>query len=124
MKKLILSAAFVVLGSFAFAQQTTPTAKKENFEAKQQERLAKMKTDLNLTDAQVVKIKELHEKKRAAKMDQMKEQRQEMKLKMEKNNEDMKQILTPDQYTKWQEMKKQKMAEHKGMRKEKMEMKK
>lgn len=124
MKKLILSVAFVVVGSFAFAQQTTPTAKKENFEAKQQERLAKMKTDLNLTDAQVVKIKELHEKKRAVKMDQMKEQRQEMKLKMEKNNEDMKQILRPDQYTKWQEMKKQKMAEHKGMRKEKMEMKK
>lgn len=124
MKKIILSAAFVVVGSFAFAQQATPMAKKENFEAKQQEYLSQMKTNLNLTDAQVVKVKELQDKRRAAKMAQMTEQRQEMKLKMEKNNEEMKQILTPDQYTKWQELKKQKMAQHKEVRKEKMEMKK
>lgn len=123
MKKVILSSAFLVLGVFAFAQQSNMD-KKANFEEKRTERLAKMKTELNLTDTQVAQIKTLQDKKMEARKMEMTQQKQDkhqaMKLKMEQNDQDMKNILTPEQYTKWQEKKQQKMAE----RKNKMPMKK
>lgn len=120
MKKIILSTAFLVLGTFAFSQQATKMDKKVDFQAKQQERLAKMKTEYNLSDTQVAQIKTLQDKKMEARKADMKieksEKRQEMKAKMDQNDQDMKNILTSDQYKKWQDNKQQKMAE----RKEKM----
>lgn len=66
MKKLVLSLAFLSVASFATAQQNQQRkpkteAEKAEMQAKraekQNEHLAKMKADLNLSDAQVAKIK-------------------------------------------------------------------
>ncbi len=124
MKKIILSSAFLVLGVFAFSQQTMSADKKADFQAKQQEKMMKMKTEYNLSDTQVAQIKALHESKMEARKAEIKvektEKRQQMKAKMEQNDQDMKNILTAEQYKKWQDNKQQKMAE----RKEKMNAKK
>lgn len=116
MKKIILSAAFIVLGTLAFAQKTDGD-KKVKFEEKRTERLAKLKTELNLSDAQVTQIKALQDKKMEARKADMQmekaDRRKEMKTKMDQNDQDMKSILTPEQYKKWQEKKEQKMQERK-----------
>lgn len=123
MKKIILSAAFIALGTLAFAQKNDGD-RKAKFEEKRTERLAQLKSELNLTDAQVAQIKVLQDKKmetRKAEMQVEKADRQkEMKAKMDQNDKDMKSILTPEQYKKWQEKKEQKMQE----RKDKMATKK
>ena len=123
MKKLILSAAFMALGTFAMAQQaqsSTMQSKrgdmKQNMEMRQQKQLDKMKTDLNLSDDQVMKIK-------AMQQDRMQEMKNNMaaskdaKMANHKNaKEQMKQILTPEQYTKWESHMKDKMEKGKGNR--------
>ena len=65
MKKIVLSAAFVILGTFAMAQQTPMMNKKDpaQMEQKRQEKLKVMQTELNLTNAQVAQIKALQDKK-------------------------------------------------------------
>lgn len=72
MKKLVLAIAFIGMGSFAMAQQTTPQDKqaraaemKQKMEQKQQEHLDQMQKDLNLNQSQVAQIKELHNKRKA-----------------------------------------------------------
>lgn len=129
MKKLVLSAAFVAIGTFAMAQQSPMMQKKDpaQMEQKRQEKMKAMQTELQLSDAQMTKIKELQEKRmaerkqaapqmqaeRKAKMEQMKARHDEM-------NAEMKQILTPAQYQKWEANKKAKMQARKG----KMQMRK
>ncbi|WP_417427648.1 hypothetical protein [Halpernia sp.] len=123
MKKLFLSMAFVGLGTFAMAQQTESSTNnmkrgdmKQNMEMKQQKHLDKMKTELNLTDAQVLKIKALQQKmsdERKAKMADRKAAK--MNKRGDVKNE-MKQILTPEQYTKWETKMHDKMAKMKGKR--------
>ncbi len=65
MKKIVLSAAFVVIGTFAMAQQKPMMHKKDpaQMEQKRQEKLKMMQTELNLTSAQVAQIKALQDKK-------------------------------------------------------------
>ncbi|WP_374443575.1 Spy/CpxP family protein refolding chaperone [Epilithonimonas sp.] len=109
MKKLFLTAAFLGLGVFGFAQ-TTPD-RKADFEQKKAERMQKMKQELNLTDAQVAQIKALHEQKAAERKQDMAAKRED-RMKMMKDNEaEMQKILTPDQFKKFQEMKAKRMAE-------------
>lgn len=120
MKKLILSVAFLGLGVWGFAQQAisadnqqkketkradfqqkrdAKNANSANFQQKNDERrLQKMKTDLNLTDAQVNQIKDLNTKKGAQRKD---------------NDAEIQKILTPDQYKKFQELKTKKVSEQK-----------
>jgi len=112
MKKLFLTAAFLGLGVFGFAQTTQ--ARKADFEQKKAERLQKMKQELNLSDAQVAQIKALHERKAAERKQEMLAKKED-RMKMMKDNEaDMQKILTPEQYKKFQELKAKKMAERKG----------
>ncbi|WP_390452104.1 hypothetical protein [Chryseobacterium sp. Alg-005] len=132
MKKLILALAFIGMGSFAMAQQTTPQDKKvkraemqQKMQQREQEHLAQMQKDLNLNASQVDKIKALHEKRKAemkadfaknkeareAKMEQMKQKRAQM-------DAEMKQILTPEQYDKWQADRKAKMEQRHAMMKD------
>ncbi len=112
MKKLFLTAAFLGLGVFGFAQTTQ--ARKADFEQKKAERLQKMKQELNLSDAQVAQIKALHEQKAAERKQEMLAKKED-RMKMMKDNEaDMQKILTPEQYKKFQELKAKKMAERKG----------
>lgn len=114
------------------AQQTPMMQHKDpaQMEQKRAEKLKMMKSELNLTDAQVAKIKTLQDKK----MEEMKQnapQRQAerkakmeaMKAKREQWNAEMKQILTPEQYQKWEAKQKENMQNrHKNM--QNMQMKK
>lgn len=123
MKKLILSAAFLTVGTFAMAQQNTPSLQKNpaQMEQKRAEKMKQMQTDLNLNADQVTKIQALHDRKmadRKANEPQMKAERQAkidaMKAKKEQYKAEMKQILTPEQYQKWEASKKDKMRMNKG----------
>lgn len=123
MKKLILSAAFLTIGTFAIAQQNGASLQKNpaQMEQKRAEKMKMMQAELNLNADQVAKIEALHAKKMAEKKanaPQMKAERQAkmeaMKAKREQYNAEMKQILTPAQYTKWEASKKEKMQMRKG----------
>ena len=67
MKKLILSAAFLSIGTFAMAQQESLSMQKNpaQMEQKRADKLKMMQTELNLTNAQVAQIKALQDKKMA-----------------------------------------------------------
>lgn len=138
MKKLVLAIAFIGMGSFAMAQQTTPQDKQakraemqQKMQQRDQEHIEKMQKDLNLNQTQVAQIKDLHEKRKAemkAEFDKNKGERQakmeKMKVKREQMDADMKKILTPQQYDKWQADRKVKMAQRKaGMKGGKMMVK-
>ncbi|PZU81201.1 MAG: hypothetical protein DI529_15845 [Chryseobacterium sp.] len=109
MKKLILSAAFLGLGVFGFAQTTA----KADYSQKKAERLQQMKQELNLTDAQVAQLKALHESKAAERKQEMTAKKEDRMQKMKENEAEMQKILTPEQYKKFQELKAKKMAERK-----------
>ena len=132
MKKIVLSAAFVILGTFAMAQQTPMMNKKDpaQMEQKRQEKLKVMQTELNLTNAQVAQIKALQDKKMAEKQQNAPQMQAERKAKMEAMkarqeqwNAEMRKILTPEQYQKWETKKKQNM-QNKGQKMKKHQMRK
>ena len=132
MKKIVLSAAFVILGTFAMAQQTPMMNKKDpaQMEQKRQEKLKMMQTELNLTNAQVAQIKALQDKKMAEKQQNAPQMQAERKAKMEAMkarqeqwNAEMRKILTPEQYTKW-EAKKQQNMQNKRQKVQQHQMKK
>lgn len=132
MKKIVFSAAFVVMGTFAMAQQTPMMNKKDpaEMEQKRQEKLKMMQAELNLTSAQVAQINALQDKKMAERkqnVSQMQEQRkakmEAMKERQEQWNAEMRKILTPEQYTKW-EAKKQQNMQNKRQKMQQHQMKK
>lgn len=110
MKKLILSVAFLGLGVFGFAQQTS----KADMAQKRAEHLQQMKQELNLTDAQVAQLKTLHEANAAERQQEMASKKAERMQKMQQNNAELQKILTPEQYKKYQDIKAKKMAEKKA----------
>jgi len=109
MKKLILSAAFLGLGVFGFAQTTS----KVDYSQKKAEHLQKMKAELNLTDAQVAQLKALHESKAAERKQDMTAKNEDRMQRMKENETEMQKILTPEQFKKYQDLKAKKMAERK-----------
>lgn len=126
MKKTILSIAFVVLGTFTFAQQTEikkmegVKPSKAQLQSRQEEKLKELKTQLGLSDDQVSKIKALNDKKMEARKQQIEQGKadraqkmQEMKSKKEEYDNEMKQILTTEQYKKWESVRAEKMQEKK-----------
>ena len=132
MKKIVLSAAFVIIGTFAMAQQTPMMNKKDpaQMEQKRQEKLKVMQTELNLTNAQVAQIKALQDKKMAERQQNAPQMQAERKAKMEAMkarqeqwNAEMRKILTPEQYQKWETKKKQNM-QNKGQKMKKHQMRK
>lgn len=125
MKKVILSAAMIAIGTFAMAQQNKMTRNMDpaQMEQKRAEKLQSMKSELNLSDAQVTKIKSLQDAKisqKKANEPQMQAERkmkmEEMKKQREQWKSQMKQILTPEQYAKWE----QKQADKMKMKGDKM----
>lgn len=112
MKKLILSVAFLGLGVFGFAQQSKSA--NVDHSQKKAEHLQKMKQELNLTDAQVLQLKTLHEKKAVDRKADFAAKKEDRMQKMKQNEAEMQKILTPDQFKKYQEMKAKKMAERKA----------
>ena len=121
MKKLFLSMAIFGLGTFAMAQQTQSSTMnmkhgnmKHNMAMHQQKQLDKMRTDLNLNDDQVMKIKAMQQERMQDRQNKM-AAHNETKMQNHKNaKEKMRQILTPDQYSKWESQMKNKMAKGKG----------
>ena len=112
---LVLSTA---VGAFASQQQGKMGKGKPTID----EQVARMKTNLNLTDQQATQVKELlekHEQDRQAwrssnpkpTKEQMQTHRKQMYQQMD---EGLKKILTPEQYKKHQEMMQQRM--HHGMK--------
>jgi len=123
MKKIVLGAAFAVIGTFAMAQQTPMMNKKDpaQMEQKRVEKMKMMQTELNLSNAQVAQIKALHDKKMAERKQnapQMQAERKAkmaaMKAKREQWNAEMRQILTPEQYKKWEAKQQQNMQNKKS----------
>ena len=120
MKKLVLGAAFLTLGTFAMAQQNQRMQKMDpaKMEQKRAENMKQMQTDLNPNDAQVNKIKALQDQRMAERKEnapQMQAQRkarmEKMQAKRDQHQAEMKQILTPEQYQKWEGMRKDKMQQ-------------
>ena len=111
MKKLILSAAFLGLGVFGFAQQSKSIS--GDHIQKKAEHLQKMKQELNLTDAQVLQLKALHEKKAVERKADFAAKKEDRMQKMKQNEAEMQKILTPEQFKKFQQMKARKMAQKK-----------
>ena len=111
MKKLILSAAFLGLGVFGFAQQSKSIS--GDHTQKKAEHLQKMKQELNLTDAQVLQLKALHEKKALERKADFAAKKEDRMQKMKQNEAEMQKILTPEQFKKFQQMKARKMAQKK-----------
>lgn len=135
MKKLVLAIAFIGIGSFAMAQQTTTPqdkqARRAEMQQREQEHLDQMQKDLNLNQSQVAQIKSLHEKRKTemkAEFDNNKEARQAkmeaMKAKKAQMDADMKKILTPEQYDKWQADRKAKMEQRMATMKDRKMMRK
>ena len=90
----------------------------QKMQEREQENLAQMQKDLNLSKDQMTKIQALHEKKKAemrADFEKNKQDRmarmEEMKAKREEMDKQMKSILSQDQYTKWQADRKAKMEQ-------------
>ncbi|MNT79922.1 periplasmic repressor CpxP [compost metagenome] len=73
-----------------------------------------MKQELNLTDAQVLQLKTLHEKKAVERKADFDTKKGDRMQKMKENEAEMQKILTPDQFNKYKEMKAKKMAERKA----------
>ena len=131
MKKLVLSVALVAMGTFAMAQQNQRMQKMDpaRMEQKRADHMKQMQTDLNLSEAQVTKIKVLQDQRMAERKEnapQMQAERKakmdQMKAKRDQNEAEMKNILTPAQYQKWEAMKKEKMQERGKMMKGKKMM--
>ena len=131
MKKLVLSVAFIAVGTFAMAQQNQRMQKMDpaKMEQKRADHMKQMQTDLNLSEAQVTKIKVLQDQRMAERKEnapQMQAERKarmdQMKMKRDQNQAEMKNILTPAQYQKWEAMKKEKMQERGKMMKGKKMM--
>ena len=131
MKKLVLSVAFVAVGTFAMAQQNQRMQKMDpaKMEQKRADHMKQMQTDLNLSEAQVTKMKVLQDQRMAERKEnapQMQAERKakmdQMKAKRDQNEAEMKNILTPAQYQKWEAMKKEKMQERGKMMKGKKMM--
>lgn len=126
MKKLVLSVALVAMGTFAMAQQNQRMQKKDpaKMEQKRADHMKQMQMDLNLSQAQVSKIKVLQDQRMAERKEnapQMQAERKakmdQMKAKRDQNEAEMKNILTPAQYQKWEAMKKERMQERGKMMK-------
>lgn len=127
MKKIILSVLLMGFAGFGYAQTTTP----RNMQTTQTMRsmkphknghaqLNRMKSNLNLTDKQIAKIKALKEKNQKENEKFRNETRKKKLARQAKNEKEMKRILTPAQYQKWQankDRRRAKMAQRKSQNK-------
>lgn len=124
MNRIVLGFAFAALGVFANAQQTQKIKKMDpaKMEQKRANHLQKMKAELNLTDAQVAKIKDLQDSRIAERklkapqrQAERKAKREMMQAKRAKHNAEMQQILTAEQFKKYQEKQNDRKMQHKKM---------
>lgn len=114
-----LFVALVMAAGVAFAAQQQGQMGRKGKPTIEQ-RVSRMKADLNLTDQQTAQVKELYEKQEKdrqawrsnnpnATTEEVREHRQKMWRQM---NEGLKKILTPEQYKKHEEMMRRGMKRH------------
>ena len=127
MKKIVLTAAFSLIGAtgVAFGQDTTTSTTKPQIaqefpiESKMQQYWKKVNKDLNLSSEQNIKVQNLYENNFIEQKKMMEENQKKMQefmqSKQEYNDTEMKKILTPEQYTKWKGMMEQKKSKHHKM---------
>lgn len=127
MKKIFLSIVSVALGTFAMAQQNKQMHRMDvaKIEQKSADQLKQMQTELNLSEAQITKIKVLQDKRIAERKEnapniqaERKAKMEQIKIKRDQNQAEMKNILTPEQYQKWETIKDAKMQQRRKMIKE------
>lgn len=124
MKKLIIGIALVAVGTFAQAQQRNDmhTRSPQQMEQRRAENLKKMQSDLDLSEAQVAKLRTVQDAKWAERRENAPKMRAERRAKMQamkakrmEYDKEVKGILAPEQYTKWKAMNQQKMQNKKQM---------
>lgn len=78
----------------------------------------KLRKELNLSDEQVAKLSQLHEKQLTERQKlqddhrkSMESHREAMKAQMEAHKAEMKKLLTPEQYKKWEELRFERMED-------------
>lgn len=123
MKKLAAILTICALSSITFAQEKLKS-ERISPEKKQEMKIQKMETELNLTPEQKVKIEAIEakyapiEKKQRDKQEEL---RQEMKNTRVQKREEIKLVLTPDQLKQMEEKKELKKAEIKEHRHERIQ---
>ncbi len=91
MKKIVITAAILLAGATAFAQ------KDPQHGGRSEQRMEKLKTELQLSDEQYNKIKTISEEHRASQEKQRKAAREEWKS-------EVKEVLNKEQLAKFEEM--------------------
>lgn len=78
----------------------------------------KLRKELNLSDEQVAKLSQMHEKQLTERQKlqddrrkSMESHREAMKAQMEAHKAEMKKLLTPEQYKKWEELRFERMED-------------
>jgi Spy/CpxP family protein refolding chaperone len=101
---------FLVLGMFAFTAINANAQDKNNNEVSRDQKLQELKKDLSLTEAQVLKIKQIE--------DNYKEEKLELKKKMKeirkKEFDEIDNVFTPEQKAKLKELRAKKHQNRKG----------
>lgn len=123
MKKLII-AAVLMMGMTTFAQE------KLSSQQRNEKHLAKLTTELSLTEKQQKEVGAIlaeQSAKREAKIENRKKlseaNREERKAEMQSNDAKIKAVLTPEQTKKWEELKAKKKEEFKEKRQKNKEAK-
>lgn len=122
MKKIIVSFAIIAFGGFAMAQEQTPSVStKEAVQPRSEyfeNEIKILKTELSLSDDQVVKLRAANDKRREemaalrqARKEQNAEQMKKMQATKRERDADVKEILSAEQYDKFQQYQERKRKE-------------
>lgn len=116
MKKIILAFAVMMITTISmFGQTQTAKQPQRSPEERTEKMIAKMKTDLALSDEQISKLKPLilkREQQRKETHEKMDNAKDDVRKAMKESEEEIKKILTPEQYEKLKQMRKEMREKH------------
>ncbi|HET6225351.1 MAG TPA: hypothetical protein VFF27_03665 [Bacteroidia bacterium] len=115
MKRIILAFAVIMITAITMVGQTQAAKPQKSPEERTEKIIAKMKTDLSLSDDQVSKLKPLilkREQQRKEMHEKMDDAKVDAKKAMKDSEEEFKKILTPEQYEKLKQIRKEMHDKH------------
>lgn len=116
MRKIILAFAVIMITSISmFGQAQAAKQSSKSPEERTEKIVAKMKTDLALSDDQISKLKPLilkREQQRKEIHEKMDDAKDDAKKAMKESEEEFKKILSPEQYEKLKQMRKEMRDKH------------
>jgi len=117
MKRIILAIAVMIITSISTFGQSKTVAREsqKSPEDRTEKMIAKMKTDLSLTEDQVSKLKPLilkREQERKEMREKMDNAKDDVRRAMKESEEEIKKILTSEQYGKLQQMRQDMRDKH------------